>query len=105
MKKMWSKVFYIFILLLFIVLSSACKKNDVLTISVHNLDNRTFELRKEVSFEDAYITIIYGDGHTEDIPLTGEYIDSSELYNAFSSVGEKKLTVFYIFILLLFIVL
>lgn len=95
MKKMWSKVFYIFILLLFIVLSSACKKNDVLTISVHNLDNRTFELRKEVSFEDAYITIIYGDGHTEDIPLTGEYIDSSELYNAFSSVGEKKLTVFY----------
>ena len=82
-------------LFLLINILVGCNKNDVLTIEVHNLDNRVFELGEDISFNDSYITVVYCDGHSENIPLTSEYINAFDLYNAFKSTGEKKLNIFF----------
>lgn len=95
MKKISIKIIQTFILIFLVNILFGCKNSDVLAIEVHNLDNKVFELGEEISFEDAYITIVYKNGKTEDVELTGEYVDATDLYNAFTSTGEKEITVFY----------
>ncbi len=92
---MIKKIGYIITLIIAICLFVSCSSDEVLTISVHNLDNKTFVMGEEINFDDAYITIVYKDGSTSDIPLTGANINASDLYNAFSSIGTKTLNVFY----------
>ncbi len=72
-----------------------CGKGDVVAITVHNLDGRSFELGEEIDFSESSISVIYENGDKEVINITADNLDYAELLNVYTSLGEKQLTISY----------
>ena len=85
----------IYVLLFGLIFLSGCGKGDVIAITVQNLDGKTFELGEKIDFASAFITKVYENGDKENIAITSNNIDMADLLNAYSSIGEKKINIYY----------
>ena len=93
MKKV--KLLGILIAFIFVFLVCGCGSDKIIAVTVHNLDGKTFELGEKIDLDSAFITVVYANGDKEDVSITHENVDMADLLNAYNSLGEKKINVYY----------